>query len=83
MVGAVASILLGVLGLAAVLWFPTLAIVLGLAAVGVALLQRRRHRARVGGPTDSDREDRLTLTGIWIGTVAVLASILVVILTTR
>jgi hypothetical protein len=77
---AILSIVLGVLGLSTVVWFPTAAIVLGLAAVLVAWLERRRLRV---GIADADRwTSKLAFAGLATGVVAVVGSVLVVVLTT-
>jgi hypothetical protein len=80
---AIASVLLGILALLAVVWFPTLAILLGLVALAVGLLSRRRNAARQGGLSgERPWRIRLGVLGIGTGAAAVVASIVVVILST-
>lgn len=77
----VAATVLGLLGLACVLWFPTLAIALALLAVVVGVLGRRMSDR--GSPDGgSSAADRLSFLGIVMGAAALTATIVVVIATT-
>jgi hypothetical protein len=81
MAAGVAATVLGLLGLACVLWIPTLAIALALLAVVVGVLGRRMsgRGSRNGG---SSAADRLSFLGIVMGAAALAATTVVVVATT-
>lgn len=81
MATAVTATVLGVLALASVVWFPTLAIALGLVAVIVGLLGRRTTR-RDSSTGESSAADRLAVLGMVLGAAALAATVIVIVATT-
>lgn len=75
------AFVLGSFALLSVLWFPTLALALGIGAVVVGALGRRRGEAEVGHAA-SVWPQRLIALSIAMGTAAVVATVVVVIATT-
>jgi hypothetical protein len=76
------SMLLGLLALGSFWWFPTLAVLLGLSAVIIGVLGRRRRAAGVRGDAPLTSAQRLFDAGITMGTAALVGSIVVVVATT-
>lgn len=82
MSAAIASIVFGLLGLAIVVVFPTLALLLGVVALATGLLKRRRLAAAGADAAAATTEARLTSLGIASGVAVIVATIVVVIVTT-
>ncbi len=79
--GAIA-VLFGLLALGSFWWFPTLAVLLGLSAVIIGVLGRRRRAAGVRGDPPLTSAQRLFDLGIAMGAAALVGSIVVVVATT-
>lgn len=82
MAAGVAAVLLGLLALACSWWLPTATLLFGPLAVVTGLLGRRRLATGVGAETTPSWAQRLTVLGTALGTAAIVATVIVVIVTT-
>jgi hypothetical protein len=79
---AVVSVVFGILALASALWFPTLSLVLGLVALAFGFFGVRRAADDGDGVAAAVRGRRVAMIGSGIGAGAVVATIVIVIVTT-
>jgi len=83
MIWAVGSIFIALLSLAAAFWIPTLAIVLGVTAIGMGYLGRRSLLAVHEGGATSSPPERVAAAGIALGIGALVATVIVIFVTTH
>jgi hypothetical protein len=77
---AIAALALGLLAIASIIWFPTVAILLGVVALASGIVSRRWSGSTRGDP--DVWTERLSDAAIALGAAAIVGTLVVVILTT-